>query len=78
MPIIPSVGRLRQEDLELDASLDNTERTCLKKKKKKSLQIPIYFLKEFWFGTGAHTYNPSYMGGMDQEENTSRPACSKS
>jgi hypothetical protein len=36
MPIIPSVGRLRQEDLELDASLDNTERTCLKKKKKKN------------------------------------------
>jgi hypothetical protein len=34
-PEIPGLGRLRQEDLEFQATLGYTVRSCLKKKKKK-------------------------------------------
>jgi hypothetical protein len=35
IPIVPSLGRLRQEDLEFEARLDNLVRLHLKNKVKK-------------------------------------------
>jgi hypothetical protein len=35
-PIIPPLGRLRQEDQEFEASMGYIARHCLKKKKKKA------------------------------------------
>jgi hypothetical protein len=36
MPIIPALGKLRQEDHEFKGSLENIDRPCLKKKKQKT------------------------------------------
>jgi hypothetical protein len=43
MPVIPALGRQRQEDLEFKASLGYIVRLCLKKQKqtKKVYKIPI-------------------------------------
>jgi hypothetical protein len=38
MPVIPAIGRLKQEDTEFQVSLEYTVRPCLKKKKKKNQQ----------------------------------------
>jgi hypothetical protein len=38
MPVIPALGRLRQEDLELEAMLGYIVRHCLKRKEKKKKQ----------------------------------------
>jgi hypothetical protein len=39
MPIIPALQRLRQEDDELEASLSYMVRLCLKKSKRKKIQM---------------------------------------
>jgi hypothetical protein len=39
MPMIPVLRRLRKEDCEFEASLGNTERPCLKKKKKRKKEV---------------------------------------
>jgi hypothetical protein len=38
MPVIPALGRLRQEDLELEAMLGYIVRHYLKRKKRKETQ----------------------------------------
>jgi hypothetical protein len=53
-PIIPMLGRLRQEDSELEVSLDYLARSCLRKTTSRMLV--------------AHACNPSYVGGWDQED----------
>jgi hypothetical protein len=37
--MIPVLRRLRKEDCEFEASLGNTERPCLKKKKKRKKEV---------------------------------------
>jgi hypothetical protein len=39
LPVIPALGRLRQEELEFEASLDYTARSCLKKLKTKNKKV---------------------------------------
>jgi hypothetical protein len=43
MPVIPALGRLRQEDYEFKASLDYIARTCLKRPKKKKNSFVTLF-----------------------------------
>jgi hypothetical protein len=42
----------------------------------------IYYAQKWWHGDSrvpvAHTYNPSYSGGRDQEDLSSKPAWSNS
>jgi hypothetical protein len=40
MPVIPALGRLRQEDQDMNTSLGYIARPCLKKKKKEIFKIP--------------------------------------
>ncbi|KAM7324003.1 hypothetical protein ACRRTK_016308 [Alexandromys fortis] len=55
MPVTPGLGRLRQEDLELEASLDYIVRPCLKTSKQSNqssmtplVTPPLSDLQAFW------------------------------
>jgi hypothetical protein len=37
-PVIPALGRLRQEDIEFQASLDCIARLCLKQQQKQKMK----------------------------------------
>jgi hypothetical protein len=58
MPVVLVLGRLRQKNLEFEASSGYTVRLCLKNKKGEGYQI----------------CNPSYSGSRDWEDHGSRPA----
>jgi hypothetical protein len=59
--VIPTLKRLRQEDLEFKVSLGYVARSCLKKTKTSQALV-------------AHSYNPSYSGDRDQEDCGLKPA----
>jgi hypothetical protein len=48
MPVIPALGRLRQEDLELQDSLDHKEE-LVSKTKEKIVEIWAIFLNDYLF-----------------------------
>jgi hypothetical protein len=60
--VIPELRKLKQEDQGFEASLENIARPSQKKK------------KSFGWVLVAHVYNPSYSGGREQENLSSRPA----
>jgi hypothetical protein len=62
MSMIPALRRLRQKDHCLGYIVRH-----FKKKKKNQSQAPV-----------AHTCNPSYLGGRDQEDQGSKPAWANS
>jgi tRNA A22 N-methylase len=65
MPVIPALRRQRQEEPQLKISLGYIVRPCLKKNKISQVLV-------------AHTCNPSYTGGRDQEDRSLKPAWANS
>jgi hypothetical protein len=62
--VIPALRRLRQGDHDLKASLGSRQRLCLKKNFFFKLRLEVV----------AHACNPSYSGGRDQEDHSSKSA----
>jgi hypothetical protein len=56
-PVIPALGKLRQEDCEFQASLDYTVRSCLKKKKKKKKKKPTNKTNKIILFLGNHPHS---------------------
>jgi hypothetical protein len=66
--VIPAFRRLRQKACKFKASLGYIVRPCLKISKQTNKQKTM-----FNWALVAHTCNPSYSGGRDQEDLGSKP-----